>query len=223
MVWRCTSSRGWAVNGGSPIFSLGLRQLVARSTSERHLGLLVSTRRLCAVYWPGPRSLMARRTGGTNRRLSSDPDRIPEIQLVAPAAWGPSSRGALVSGQGCGGVVMRSRDERSCCEGAGRARQGGLGVPMIPRQGFCLPGATSPRIRHVLRTEGPWVLWLKMRRRLRTTPVSVTRLPELIQGLRGPSCPCRFGGGRAPKSRWSSRSTTTFLLLIIASQFCRAI
>ena len=48
-----------------------------------------------------------------------------------------------------------------------------------------------PRIRHVLRTEGPVVLLEKIRRRLRTTPLSVARRPVLLT-LRSPYPPLSF-------------------------------
>ncbi len=56
-----------------------------------------------------------------------------------------------------------------------------------------------PRAGHVLRTEGPWVLIEKIKRRLRTTPFSVDRRPELIEMAR-PFPPLSFPVAARPQA-----------------------
>ncbi len=55
-----------------------------------------------------------------------------------------------------------------------------------------------PRAGHVLRTEGPWVLIEKIKRRLRTTPLSVEWRPELIE-LARPLAPLSFPAVERPQ------------------------
>lgn len=73
---------------------------------------------------------------------------------------------------------------------------GGLG-PCCPSGAFLLR-RYLPRIRHVLRTEGPAALWRKLRRRLGSTALRVPKSPVLLD-VRGPLAPFALPRWDAPQ------------------------